>query len=113
MYAQTALRRAVGVQISTIQNAALFQDDILNHAAMALRHQEGVGRGTIWVAPHQAIVKTIHNLGAGIGRTDVQRGDLLRDVEDATAIAAAPFSCQLRVEAVAAPRHTLVLPLTR
>ena len=42
--AEPAVRRAVVVEILRGQDAQLFEDHVLDHAAVALRHQEGVGR---------------------------------------------------------------------
>ena len=50
---------------------------------MALRHQEHVAEFAVRLAPHQLVIDDVGDLGAGEGRRDVQRRDLLRDVENA------------------------------
>ena len=68
---------------------------------MTLRHQKDVAIAAAGLAAHQAVVEQVGDLGAGEGRRDVQRADLLRDIENAAAIAeTAPPRCG-DVEAVA------------
>ena len=52
-------------------------------------------------AAHQAVVDAVDDFRAGIGRADVQRADLLGDIEDAPAEAQAARTCGSGIERVA------------
>ena len=82
MAAEATVRLAVEVEVLAAEHAEFLQDHVLDHAAMALRHEERVGRGAVRIAAHQTVIDTIDDLRARIGRTDVQRADLLGNVED-------------------------------
>jgi len=66
MDAEAAFGCAIRVEIGTAQYSVLLEDDVLDHAAMALRHEEGVGRGAVGAAAHQAMINAVDDLGAGI-----------------------------------------------
>src|SRR3984893_7922125 len=89
MDAKAAIGLAVSIEILASKYSVLFQDHVLDHAAMTLRHEESVRRGAIETAAHQPMIHAIDNLGARIGRSDVQSADLLRYVQDAAPIAKA------------------------
>ena len=101
MGAEPPVRLAVIVEILARQNALLLEDDILDHAAMTLRHQEHVAIVAVGLAAHEIVVDQVGDLDAGECGRHVQRGDLLRDVEDADAIGPAPLARGGGVEAVA------------
>ena len=64
MAAEPAVGLAIIVEIPAAQHAGFLQNDVLNHAAMALGHQKSVGRGTIQIATHERVVHAVNDLGA-------------------------------------------------
>src|SRR6202023_2279558 len=64
-------------------------EPLLGSRAMTPRSEERGRRGAIGTAAHQPMIHAIDNLGARIGRSDVQSADLLRYVQDAAPIAKA------------------------
>src|SRR5258708_12773135 len=97
MGAKDSLRRAIAVELLRRENAQIFEDGILGHAAVSLGHQEhvpetpSVRRGT-----HQSAVDHIRYLDAGECRCGVQRAHFLGDFPDASALPPPPLP---------APRH--------
>ena len=57
MGAEPAVGFAIGVEIGARQHTLLFQDHVLDHAAVALRHQKDVAIAAAGLAAHQAVVK--------------------------------------------------------
>src|SRR5258705_7470649 len=68
MDAKTAIGLAISIEILAPKYSVLFQDHVLDHAAMTLRHEEGVRRRAIETAAHEPVIHAIYNLGARIGR---------------------------------------------
>jgi hypothetical protein len=101
MCTETAIWLAVGVEILTRKNALLLENDVLDHASMALGHQKNIAIFAIGLPTHQVIVEHIRDFGARERRRDVQRADLLRNIEDAAAIAETTPSRRSDVDAVA------------
>ncbi len=104
MRAEAAIRLAIGVEIRTRQNALLLQDHVLDHAAVALRHQKHVAIVAAGLPAHQAVVEHVGDFGAGERRRDMQRADLLRNIENAAAIAETAPPRGGDVEAIASER---------
>jgi hypothetical protein len=69
--AKATPRFTVKVQILGAKNILIFQDGILNHATVTLRHYEHVTVGTIRMVPHQAVVDRIRDFEAGECGCDV------------------------------------------
>src|SRR5262249_12178174 len=101
MAAKPAIGLAIIIQIPATQHPGFLQNDVLDHAAMALGHQKSVGRRTIQTATHEPVVHAIDDLGARIRGANVERAHLLRNVEDATSVTQAAFLCSLAIERVA------------
>ncbi len=104
MGAEPAADLAVKVEILLAQHAGLFEDHVLDHAAMTLGHQKDVARAAVRVTAQQAVLDRVDDFGAGKSRRHMQGPDLLRDVEYAAAIAPAAHPRRLGVEAVAQHR---------
>ena len=77
----------------------LFEDDVLDHAAVTLRHQKHVAIRRRLLT-HQAIVDHIGDLSTGERRRDMQRGDLLRNVEDAAPVPSAALARGVNIKAI-------------
>src|SRR5712664_4591485 len=93
MSAKDSLRRAIAVELLRRENAQIFEDGILGHAAMSLGHQEHVPETpSVRRGMHKSAVDHIRYLDAGECRCGVQRGHFLGDVQDAAAIPHAPLA---------------------
>ncbi len=101
MRTEPAIRLAVEVEILARKNALFLENDVLDHAAMTLGHQKNIAKFAVGFPAHQAVVEHIRDFGAGEGRRDMQRADLLRNVEYAAAIAETAPPRRGEVEAVA------------
>ena len=102
MGAKLSARLAIVVEIRALQHAQFLENDILDHAAVPLGHQEHVRRLSGLRPAHQLVVDDIDDLGARKGRCHMQRADLLRNVENAAPVAHAPRPRGSRVESISA-----------
>jgi hypothetical protein len=86
VYSQFATHFAIGRKIRRAQYSALFQNDVLNHATMALGHDENVRTLKALSFRQQLIVNHIDNFGTGESWGDVERRDLLGNLKNPTTI---------------------------
>ena len=95
------LRFAVSVEILAAENAEILEDHVLDHAAVALRHQEGVGRRAVGIAPHQPVIDAVDDLGAGIRRADMQAPAPAAKCRGCAFGSAGSVPCRLDIEGIA------------
>jgi hypothetical protein len=106
VHAEASGRRTELLDILAAEDAEILQDHVLDHAAMPLGHDERVDGRIVGIAAHQAVIGAIDDLGARIGRADVQRRYLQRHVENAPAKRRASHPRRSRIERVP-PDHLI------
>jgi hypothetical protein len=65
--AQSPARLAIAIHIASRQDTHFLKNDILDHTAVTLRHQECIRRVPGGIPPHQLKINGIYDLCTGIG----------------------------------------------
>src|SRR5579871_3612824 len=97
MRPESTIGLAIGLQIGPLQNATLFENDVLDHAAVPFRHNEHVERTAVLFPFHQLIVDSVHDLSARESWRDMKRRNGLGDFQYPSAIPAASAARELSV----------------
>ena len=89
MRPEQTVGRAICVERALRQDSKILQDRVLRHAAVAFGQEENVAERPRGILAQQAAVDAVENLHAGERRRHMERGDALRNVKDAPAVALA------------------------